>query len=349
MGALELFRALTSVPTAPFYEAAVTAKALAWIKKNLPGAKVSRKRGGVIVRYVGNPGAPALALAAHLDHPAFHLKDVNAERATAILKGGLPPHLLNNVPVEAFTANPKDNVPAATGMLEKLGDDYRIKWNKPPKKKPAFAILALTPFETKDGWLESRSIDDLLGCAASLEAMRLAMKARLKTNVTVLLHRAEEVGFVGALDLIHEGAVSKDDTILSIEASRAMEGAAETGKGPVIRLGDKACAFDPNATELLDAAAKGLTTQRYRLMGGTCEATAYLAFGYEAGGAAVPLLNYHNGWGAEAVAAEKVRLSDLEGMVSLLFNAAKLFPERALRGVVRRRLSERLKSARIAL
>jgi endoglucanase len=200
----------------------------------------------------------------------------------------------------------------------------------------------------KDGWLESRSIDDLLGCAVSLEALRRCARAKAKTNVTVLLHRAEEVGFVGALDLIAEGAVSTDDTVLSIESSRELPG-ARPGKGPVIRLGDKATLFDANATALLDEAGKGLKVQRLRLTGGTCEATAYLAFGYEAGGVAVPLVNYHNGWGAKAIAAEKVRLADVDGAVELLVRAAKLFPAQARRGVLRRRLSDRLKKAKIRL
>ena len=52
----------------------------------------------------------------------------------------------------------------------------------------------------------------------------------------------------------------------------------------MIRLGDKACLFDPNVAELLDEASKGLRVQRLRLTGGTCEATAYQAFGYETGG-----------------------------------------------------------------
>ena len=65
------------------------------------------------------------------------------------------------------------------------------------------------------------------------------------------------------------------------------------------------------------------------------------AFGYEAGGVAIPLVNYHNGWGAEAVAPEKVRLSDVEGGVRLVAEAAKRFGAATLRGVLRARLEKR--------
>lgn len=351
-GALPLFRHLTSVPTAPFREAAVSKKVLEWIRENLgAAARVRRVRGGFIVSYRGAGPGPALCLAAHLDHPAFDLLKVTRTGATARLRGGLPPHLLAGAAVEAFPKVPKDNGPLARGVIgprpKKDGGAWTIRWNEPLKNgaKPDFAVLALPACEVKDGWLRSRSVDDLLGCAISLEAMRRLAKARAKVNVTVLLNRAEEVGFVGALDMIRSGALSPRDSYLSIESSRELPG-SQPGKGPTIRLGDKATAFDPNLTALLDDAGetlrrRGGKVQRLRLTGGTCEATAYLAFGYEAGGVAVPLVNYHNGWGADAVAPEMVRLTDVEGGVRLLVEASKLFGARTLRGTLRARLEKR--------
>ncbi len=319
-GALPLFRHLTSVPTAPFREAAVSRKALEWIKDNL-GARVTVKenRGGFIVSYRGAGQGPALCLAAHLDHPAFDLLKVTKTGATARLRGGLPPHLLAGAAVEAFAEVPKDNRPLARGVIgprpKKDGGLWTISWTEAPTSPAAldFAILALTPCETKDGWLSSRSVDDLLGCAVSLEAMRRLSKARVKTNLTVLLNRAEEVGFIGALDMIRSGALSEYDSYLSIESSRELPG-SKPGQGPTIRLGDKATAFDANLTALLDDAAAELKKR------GT---------------------NYHNGWGASAVAPERVRLSDVDGAVKLLVSASRLFGARLLRGGLRARLEKR--------
>jgi endoglucanase len=350
-GALPLFQHLTSVPTAPFRERAVSLRARAWIARHL-GRRVSVRevRGGFIVSYRGAGRGPALALAAHLDHPAFRLAASTPGGARAELQGGLPPHLLAGARVEAFPAVPTDNVPLARGVLgerPKDGAPWTIRWTEPPRRgaRPAFAVLALTPFEVKNGWLSSRSVDDLLGCAVSLEAVRRLAAARAQTNVTVLLNRAEEVGFVGALDMIRAGVLSPDDSYLSIESSRELPG-SRPGKGPTIRLGDKACAFDPNLVALLDDAAerlrrRGRRVQRLRLTGGTCEATAYQTFGLEAAGVAVPLVNYHNGWGAEAVAPERVRVTDVEGAVALLVEAARLFPAKVLRGSLRARLTKR--------
>lgn len=183
--------------------------------------------------------------------------------------------------------------------------------------------------------------------------MRRLVAAKAKTNMTVLLNRAEEVGFVGALDMIRSGVLSPDDSYLSIESSRELPGSMP-GKGPTIRLGDKATAFDPNLLALLDDAAgrlkaRGSKVQRLRLTGGTCEATAYLVFGFESAGVAVPLVNYHNGWGAKAVAPERVRVKDAEGAVRLLVEAARLFPKRTLRGALRARLNDRHEKASRAL
>lgn len=351
-GAVPLFRHLTSVPTAPFREAAVSRKALQWISEHLgKRARVKKVRGGYIVSYRGAGAGPALCLAAHLDHPAFDLIRVTRAGATARLRGGLPPHLLAGAEVQAFPRLPSGNTPSALGMLgprpKKDGTPWTITWTSPPSPgvRLDFAVLALPACESSGGWLRSRSIDDLLGCAIGLEAMRRLAHARAKVNLVVLLNRAEEVGFVGALDMIRSGALSPHDSYLSIESSRELPG-SRPGRGPTIRLGDKATAFDPNLTELLDDAAaalakRGVKTQRLRLTGGTCEATAYLAFGYEAGGVAIPLVNYHNGWGADAVAPEMVRLSDVEGGVKLIAETAKRFAGKTLRGTLRARLEKR--------
>lgn len=335
---LPLFRVLTSTPTAPYREKVVTKNALDWIAANLGRrVEVVKKRGGVIVSYRGAGDSPALCLAAHLDHPAFA-----REGKLWRLRGGLPPHLLPGARVEAHPIAPTGNDPFCLGHVikEEKPGLWSIAWDNSLPKEAQSALLNLKPCEVKDGWIASRSIDDLMGCAMSLEALRRLALAKAPVNVTVLLHRAEEVGFMGALDLIAEGAVSKDDSVISVETSREMPG-ARPGKGPVIRLGDKATLFDANLTAVLDEAAKGLKVQRLRLTGGTCEATAYLAFGYEAGGVAIALVNYHNGWGATAIAEEKVRASDVKGAVELLVSAAKAFSKALPRGTLRKRLSER--------
>lgn len=351
--ALALFHELTSVPTAPFFESSVSRAARRWMSAELPArVRVKKLRGGMLVSYHGAGDGPALVLAAHLDHPAFKILSVNARGANARLDGGLPPHLLAGAKVVGFPARPRGNIPVARGVIgarpKKSGHAWRIAWTQKPSVPPAFAILDLPACEIKDGWLNSRSVDDLLGCAVSLEALRQVSRAKMKTNLVVALNRAEEVGFIGALDMIISGALRPEDSFISVESSRELPG-SRPGRGPTIRLGDKASQFDLNLLAVLDAAAeklkkRGTKTQRLRLTGGTCEGTAYQAFGYESAGVAVPLVNYHNGWGAKALAPERVRLSDVDGAVKLLVEAARIFPAHASRGATRLRLVKRHKA-----
>ncbi|MFA6318625.1 MAG: hypothetical protein WC943_14545 [Elusimicrobiota bacterium] len=340
---IALFTTLTSVPTAPYFEAASASVVRVWAAANL-GARVrlQKLRGGLSLSYKNAPG-PSLILAAHLDHPAFHLSSVTRRGARAKVLGGLPREFLKGALVEAFSAKPKDNRPAGVGiLLEGKGDRFPVLWSEPPAKgvRPAFAMLALPPAEVRGGWLKSRSIDDTLGCCLALEALRRTTAARAKTNLTVLLHRAEEVGFIGCLDLLTSGALEPGDCFISVETSRRMRGAVP-GRGPVIRSGDKAGLFDPNLLAFLEetgAGLKGLRFQKARLTGGTCEATAAQTSGLQAGGLSIPLVNYHNR-GRRRVEPEAVRLSDLEPAVALLTAAAKRFPAAHLRGSLLKRLT----------
>lgn len=349
VNAYSIFRHLTSVPTAPFYEDAVAAKALGWIKDTLgKKVRVNRYKGGIVIRYQGVPGA-SLVLAAHLDHPAFHIDRVTKKGARAKVQGGLKIPILRGAAIAAFPARPKDNTPLARGVLgEGKGGIFPVTWTTPLKGTPRFATLDLVPCARKGPWLLSRSIDDLVGCAISLEVLRRIVKSKAKTNLTVILSFAEEVGFVGVLSLIKESRISLDDSILSIETSKWNKDARQ-GRGPVIRVGDKTSLFDANLLALLDDSAtalKGrrLKTQRTRLIGGSCEATAFVAFGYESAGLSIALENYHN-TGPTGPAPEMVHYKDIDPAVSLLVEAAKRFPAAKLRGRLRKALSKRLRVA----
>ncbi|MBI5208883.1 MAG: hypothetical protein HY927_02795 [Elusimicrobia bacterium] len=343
--AVRLFRHLTGVPTAPFHEEAVARRVLAWSRRSLGGkVRVRRLRGGLVLSCKRRPG-PALVVAAHMDHPGLRLSAVTARGARAEVLGGFPAEFLPGAAVEAFAAAPGDDRPAAEGVLVKgRRGSYRVSWTRPPGRgaRPVFAMLALPACGLEGRWLASRSIDDVLGCAIALEALRRVVLSKARANFSVLLHRAEEVGFVGALDLVMAGDLAPGDSFISLEASRSMEGAAP-GLGPVIRTGDRAGLFDPNLVAFLDETAlklrpRGWRFQRARLTGGTCEATAHLAFGFQAAGLAIPLVNYHNR-GLKGLEPEKVRLGDIEPAVRLLVSAARRFPDAGLRGGLRRRLT----------
>lgn len=59
------------------------------------------------------------------------------------------------------------------------------------------------------------------------------------------------------------------------------------------------------------------------MSGGVCEASVFVAHGYESTGVAFPLAHYHNGFGEDSIQAENIAISDFLGGVELLLEAAR--------------------------
>jgi endoglucanase len=183
------------------------------------------------------------------------------------------------------------------------------------------------------GHLLAPACDDLAGCAAALAALDRARGHAELRHLGVLLTRAEELGFVGALHAAKTGSIPSDARLLSIEASRASTD-APIGDGPVIRVGDAATVFDQELTNLVSRAAvkRGLRHQRRLMSGGSCEATAFGVYGYRATGLCLPLGSYHNMGNLDEVEAgtgqgrplmEEISLEDFHGLVDLVLVAAE--------------------------
>ncbi len=185
----------------------------------------------------------------------------------------------------------------------------------------------LTPisFEVKEGRIHSRACDDLIGCAAILALFHALEKAEEESSVIGLFTRAEEVGFLGAIQLAQAGLVSRDVTIVSLEcSSERSTGAGRMGEGVIIRVGDKTSIFDDGATRALTSLAveAKLAHQRCLMSGGTCEATAYQLYGYRTAALCVALGNYHNCGPETTIAPEFVSVDDVQGLVRLLVAAS---------------------------
>ena len=126
------------------------------------------------------------------------------------------------------------------------------------------------------------------------------------------------------------------------------------GGGVIIRTGDRASTFDPEATRFLDEVASGLALknkkfrhQRALMSGGTCEATAYQEFGYQTAAVCVALGNYHNCGPRNRIEEEYVSVQDMQSMVDLLLETAIRMPDyHDLTGKLGERLSGLLQQAR---
>lgn len=278
---VSLFRKILSTPTAPFHEYAVAA-VIRELLDPLPHVTVTEDAfGNLIATYRRGRKKPRLAFGAHMDHPGW----VRFAGKKEFL-GGVPTDRLDSHPVEWF------------------GD---------------FGMWDLEPFCLKDGLIHARVCDDLVGCAAIVAMFRELEEREVETTVYGIFTRAEEVGFIGAIELAKTWPLPRDVCFVSLETS-APRGGAEQGNGPVIRVGDRISVFHDGITaELLDAATEGrIVHQRALLDGGSCEATAMNLYGIPAAGISVILGNYHNCPPDSGIAPEFVSLGDVKNLVKLI-------------------------------
>ena len=326
---LRLLREIGSPPTAPFHEDAARDAVEAALDR-VGGARRRDRWGNVIAEAASGAPRHAVALVAHLDHPAFEVVEARGRTGRARMLGlfrrAFPEPLALVVQREGRTiparASDHRNEVDLEGYLTAslridADDDLRVgDW----------ATLDLPAFEREGDDVRLRAADDLAGCAlmvAVLDALRVEARPH---HCYALFTRAEEPGLYGAR-LAAEDRLLPDGTIVvSIETSRELSG-AQARRGPVIRVGDFHHTFDDRAESYLRVAAERLallrppiSTQRMLMYGGTCEGSAFLDAGYATTAIALPLRNYHND-GPAGPASEIISLMDFRAAVALLGEA----------------------------
>lgn len=215
--------------------------------------------------------------------------------------------------------------PAYVGREFLGGVPGRYRKKKPATRRfGAFRMWDLPACDVRAGRIRSRACDDLIGCAAIVAALRELDRTGADCEAWGIFTRAEEVGFIGAIELAKSGLLPKSVTVVSLETSSVKGGPVKIGGGPIIRVGDRTSIFDSAATAQLQSAAKtaGITCQRALMQGGTCEATAYALHGYRTAAMCVALGNYHNCGPGDRIASEYVSLTDTLGMARLCVAAA---------------------------
>ena len=321
--------ALTNLPTASGREDLVVAWVKNWVKRR-PDLRLTEDSGGNL--HITSKGRkrrdPVLAVA-HMDHPAFVVTGVSGQTATFQFRGGVRPEYFSNARVDFVTGPARGGRVASYDPRGRIGV-IDVKGTGPEPGDIARWHVAIS--RPRAGRLKAPACDDLAGCAAALAALDRARGRADLAHFGVLLTRAEEVGFVGAIHAAVTGSIPADARLLSIETSRA-SAEAPLGGGPVIRVGDAVTVFDQDLTNRISraVAGTGLRHQRKLMVGGACEATAFGVYGYVATGLCLPLGNYHNmgnldevedGTGQARPMLEEVSLDDFHGLVDLLLVAA---------------------------
>ncbi|OGQ77683.1 MAG: hypothetical protein A2289_06360 [Deltaproteobacteria bacterium RIFOXYA12_FULL_58_15] len=327
---------LAAPESAPFDELETRNALVEWLTELKFPFEVDRF-GNTLVRIRHGHPRRQVAFVAHLDHPAFRVMSVKGPLVTCRAEGGVPARGVRGAKV-VFPKTAEGPVLGTIDSVKTKGGDrprtdvatVRIGARVPPPKIGEFGVFSIPALKRAGNRLKMRAADDLAGVAAIVGGLADLSKGSNPVDVTAMFTRAEEVGFHGSIALAIEGKIPRDTTIVSVECSEANDN-IKLGKGPVVRLGDRSGPFAPQSCALVRGAAentKKLTFQKAMLTGGSCEATAFTVFGFDAAGIALPLLCYHN-QGPRGVAAEEIDLRDLEGAVQLIVATA----ERAGAGV----------------
>jgi endoglucanase len=330
--ALAILRRIASPPTAPYHEWAV----LDAIREELGRGGISTRTdvfGQIHARVSAGVAKRALVYAAHTDHPAFEVIEASGRSGKVRVLGGFRQRLFpSDVAVTVHDDSGATSVPAR--LTEPVNEVVPLHNSvtvcriraEAPLAVGQFAVLDLPAAEVAEDEVRMRAADDLAGCALIVCVLLALRDVRAPHDVHAIFTRAEETGLYGARLAAEDGILPRDAYVVSVEASRALPG-AEAGRGIVIRAGDLHNTFSNDAERYLRVARerlaqRGIPTQRALLVGGTCEASAFVRLGWTATGMALPNVNYHNAAPDGGFAPEIVRLGDLLGGIALGIEAA---------------------------
>ena len=327
---VEVLRAVLDLPTAPFCEQAVVQYVRRFAAANdLP---LTRDRAGnVLLRYRRGRAKRRWVFAAHMDHPGFVVTRRRGRTLWAEFRGSVGIEYFPGSRARFFT--PSGEVAAAVESARETQRRswlaVRLKLDRPTPVPPGTVGMWDFPgVRIRGGRVSARGCDDLAGVASVLCALRALVRGGVEADVTALLTRAEEVGFVGALAACRDGSIPRGAAVVGIETSQAQP-QTPLGGGVVVRVGDALRTFDPSLTAHVTGVAvrrarEGQFAYRRCLMpGGTCESTVYQAMGHRTAALCLPMGNYHNRGPGGRIAPERIHLDDFASLVSLLTELAR--------------------------
>lgn len=340
---------LTHLPTTSGHEDRVARWVTRWAARRDEIRLQTDRAGNLLLTLRGRKRKDPVIATAHMDHPGWVVEGFDGARVRARFMGGVMTEYFDGARVVFFGEDDAEH----PGRVEEYADGIGTIRLARRSESLVVGDIGRWRFDErtlgiKADLLRAPACDDLAGVAAALTALDRARKKPGLNHYGVLLTRAEEVGLVGAIAAGELGTIPESARLLSIETSRSFPD-SPIGDGPIIRVGDRSSVFDaPLTNAVTDAVrAAGITHQRKLMAGGSCEATAFGAYGYTATGLCLALGNYHNmfdidgvrsGEVAAAVAPEEIALADYDGLVDVILCVAGDLD--ASTGSIRDRLAE---------
>ena len=339
MQPLKLLTEICSIPTAPFAEEHVVRYIERFVAARRKLALSRDRHGNLLIEFKTHARSkrPRWLFAAHMDHPGLvATKTLDRRTLEAAFRGWVQIDYVRGTRVRFFEEDDREIAGTVTDATSSTHDRLTV-----PDRVVVRVSGTVTPgtpgmFDQGAGRVRgkrflSRGIDDQGGIASALAMLDALQSKPPASPVGVLLTRAEEEGFVGAVAAVLKPQLLKrSDRIIAIECS-AMQPYAPQGKGVIIRVGDKTSIFNSALTYFLTQQAEQLSTkdksfafQRALMPGGTCEATVYDAYGYTSAAVCVPLGNYHNmDREKQRIGPEYIDVSDFQSMAKLFVHVAR--------------------------
>jgi endoglucanase len=334
---MKILTELCSVPTAPFVEGHVVQYVERWAKSRRR-LRLSRDRfGNLLIELPGRDRRlPRWVFTAHMDHPGFIARAMEPDSRTLVadFRGGVLAEFFKGSKVRFFDDG-REVVGTVTDFT--IGNDRGYPESARIRVKAPVAAGSPGMWDQGEGRTKgkrfySRVCDDLAGAAAALAMLdQLASRPPPPSTIAVLLTRAEEDGFIGAIAASkYPQLLRRSDRLIAIECS-SQQPYAPQGKGAIIRVGDRTSTFHSGLTYFITRLAEGLAKadktfawQRALMPGGTCEATVYDVYGFTASSICVALGNYHNMDRAKKrIGPEYIDLADWRNMVKLFVEVAR--------------------------
>jgi putative aminopeptidase FrvX len=330
---------LTAIPTAAGREDRVIKWVEQWVDAH-QGISLKRDQfGNLLLKQTRASSKKPIYITAHLDHPAFVVrKQIDDRHLELEFRGGVNDAYFIDAKVEVFDNEGNGNTGTITSISPKAKPFKRVVVRL---QQPIAGILLkgdvarwkLKPPTIKNGLLHAPACDDLAGVAAAIAALDVIRNLRGLGHVGVLLTRAEEIGFVGAIAAAKHKTIQKSSRLLCLETSRSFP-ESPIGAGPILRVGDKTSVFGPELTNTIaeimkkyQATQKKFKWQRKLMPGGTCESTAFCAYGYLSTCLCLPLGNYHNMRNIDGVLQKRkaakigpeiISIDDFQGLITML-------------------------------
>lgn len=333
---------LTRLPSVAGHEDLVIDWVRTWVGRRSDLRILTDEAGNLLITRKGRRRRPPTLLTAHLDHPGFVATSVEGRAVEWQFLGGVSAEYFEGATIEFF--DPAGEPHRAKVLSSFVEGRLRSGTARLAKASPSMrtGVIGRWAFRSgslgmRNGRLYAPGCDDLAGVAAVLAALDDLRKKPMAAHVGVLLTRAEEVGFIGAIAACTNGVIPREARLICVEMSRSFAD-SPIGDGPIVRVGDASSIFSPEITNRLSriagsAAARdsGFRFQRKLMPGGSCEATAFAGYGYSASCLCLPLGNYHNMVDIDGVAAgsrparvgpEFISVADFHGLVKLIGLAA---------------------------